>query len=66
MNEDNPGGPGTEQIILQALKEAAEAHGVHEATMLGGVHDVNWPDWYAKHMARTLEKLGFSLEKIAD
>jgi hypothetical protein len=48
-------------VILDALKRAADAHGVHEATELGGVRDEQWPEWYAAHMAKTLEEAGFLL-----
>jgi hypothetical protein len=64
-DRNHPGEPETVEIILEALKRAAEAHGEHEARELGGVHDVNWPEWYAEHMATTLKQLGYALEKIA-
>lgn len=35
--------------LAGALRRAAAAHGEHEKRN-GGVHDHNWPDWYAAHM----------------
>lgn len=35
--------------LASALRRAAAAHGEHEKRT-GGVHDVNWPDWYAEYM----------------
>lgn len=46
------------QTVLDALKQAAAAHGVHEAEELGGVYDQEWPRWYAAHMAQTLARAG--------
>jgi hypothetical protein len=51
----------TTDVLLDALKRAAEAHGVHEAEVLGGVYDAEWPQWYAEHMARTLREAGYRL-----
>jgi hypothetical protein len=56
-----PGQSTTTEILLDALKRAAEAHGVHEAKDLGGVYDKSWPEWYAAHMTRTLADAGYSL-----
>lgn len=53
----------TTAIILDALKKAAAAHGVHEAEELGGVYDEAWPQWYAAHMVRTLADGGFRLSR---
>ncbi|HYP06821.1 MAG TPA: VOC family protein, partial [Bryobacteraceae bacterium] len=39
-------------ILLEALKSAAAAHGVHETQL--GAPDSAWPEWYAEHMTRTL------------
>ncbi|HEX7944040.1 MAG TPA: VOC family protein [Phenylobacterium sp.] len=36
--------------LRSALWRAAVAHGEHEKRN-GGVHDENWPDWYAAYMA---------------
>jgi hypothetical protein len=35
--------------LEQALRRAADAHGVHEAET--GEADENWPVWYAQFMA---------------
>jgi hypothetical protein len=53
--------PTTHDILLDLLKRAAAAHGVHEAEDLGGVFDVDWPQWYAEHMTRTLAEEGYTL-----
>lgn len=45
----------TAQTIERFLREAASAHGVYEATVLNGVHHEEWPEWYAEHMAQSLE-----------
>jgi catechol 2,3-dioxygenase-like lactoylglutathione lyase family enzyme len=52
--------PATE-ILKNALDHAATDHGVYEADILGGVHDAEWPSWYADHMTRTLADAGYSL-----
>ena len=36
-------------LLAQALRRAAAAHGEHEARD-GGKYDENWPDWYAAYM----------------
>ncbi|WP_181038667.1 hypothetical protein [Arthrobacter sp. ZGTC131] len=48
----------TTEILTDALERAATAHGVYEAEVLGGVHDAEWPQWYAGHMAATLAEGG--------
>jgi len=35
--------------LAAALRRASVAHGEHEKRN-GGVHDVNWPDWYAEYI----------------
>ena len=35
--------------LAATLRRAATAHGEHEKRN-GGVHDVNWPDWYAEYI----------------
>jgi catechol 2,3-dioxygenase-like lactoylglutathione lyase family enzyme len=35
--------------LAGAMRRAAMAHGEHEKRT-GGVHDENWPDWYAAYM----------------
>jgi len=51
----------TTATLIALLKKAAEAHGVHEKADLGGVYDQNWPEWYAAHMTRELETMGYRL-----
>lgn len=46
-------------ILLDALKSAAAAHGVHEKEL--GKPDPDWPQWYAEHMTRTLGVAGYHL-----
>lgn len=48
------GPQGTEAVLKALLIDAATAHGHYEADELGGVHDNEWPSWYAAHMARAL------------
>jgi catechol 2,3-dioxygenase-like lactoylglutathione lyase family enzyme len=43
---------GSVAEVEQALRDAAIAHGKHEAEELNGVHDENWPAWYAAYMAK--------------
>jgi catechol 2,3-dioxygenase-like lactoylglutathione lyase family enzyme len=38
--------------VERALRDAAVAHGGYEADELGGVHDEDWPAWYAAYMAK--------------
>jgi catechol 2,3-dioxygenase-like lactoylglutathione lyase family enzyme len=37
--------------LAGALRRAAAAHGEHEKRN-GGVHDENWPDWYADYIVK--------------
>ncbi|WP_394769984.1 hypothetical protein [Lacisediminihabitans sp.] len=53
--------PTTTDVLLDALQRAAAAHGIHEKEDLGGVFDVEWPKWYAEHMARSLAEAGYRL-----
>ena len=46
-------------ILLDALKTAAAAHGVHEKEL--GRPDPDWPKWYAEYMTRTLGSAGYHL-----
>ncbi len=48
----------TTETVLDALKRAAAAHGIHEEQELGGVYDEEWPQWYAAHMTQTLAGAG--------
>lgn len=54
----------TTAFLRDLLERAAAAHGVYEAEVLGGVHDVNWPQWYAEHMTRSLAEAGYRLSRI--
>jgi molecular chaperone GrpE (heat shock protein) len=54
----------TTEIILDALQQAAAAHGVHEAEELGGKFDEQWPQWYAEHMTRTLAANGYQIVRV--
>lgn len=51
----------THEIILDALNKAATAHGIHEAEVLGGVYDEEWPEWYTEHMLATFATAGYNL-----
>jgi catechol 2,3-dioxygenase-like lactoylglutathione lyase family enzyme len=46
-------------ILLDALKSASVAHGLHEKEL--GRPDPDWPEWYAEHMTRTLGGAGYHL-----
>lgn len=46
-------------VLLDALKSTAIAHGVHEKEL--GKPDSDWPQWYAVEMARRLETAGYHL-----
>lgn len=50
-----------EELIVELLRDAAAAHGIHEAEDLDGVYDEQWPEWYAAHIARALEARGLSI-----
>ncbi|MGK5742539.1 hypothetical protein [Micromonospora sp. URMC 103] len=50
-------------VLLDALRRAAAAHGIHE-TQLGGP-DPDWPQWYAAHMAGTLREAGYRLGRFS-
>ena len=53
--------PTTTEFLVDLLTRTAAAHGVYEAAELDGVYDEQWPEWYAAHMARTLDELGYRL-----
>jgi hypothetical protein len=53
--------PRPNELVLDLLKQAAAAHGVHEKEDLGGVYDEAWPEWYAEHMTRTLAERGYRI-----
>jgi catechol 2,3-dioxygenase-like lactoylglutathione lyase family enzyme len=42
---------GSVAELERALRDAAEAHGLHEKEL--GHEDADWPSWYAAYMART-------------
>jgi catechol 2,3-dioxygenase-like lactoylglutathione lyase family enzyme len=56
--QESPNGNIT-GILLEALKSAAAAHGVHEKEI--GRPDPDWPQWYAEHMTHTLGAAGYHL-----
>jgi hypothetical protein len=41
--------PARIEAISALLTETEQAHGVHEATVLGGVYDKEWAEWYAAY-----------------
>lgn len=59
VNIPNPS--RTSEILLDLLRQAAAAHGIHEQEELGGVYDEAWPAWYAAHMTRALAERGYRL-----
>jgi hypothetical protein len=61
MDDDN----GMTAVLLDHLRQAAAAHGIHEKEDLGGVYDEQWPEWYAAHMTETLRAAGYRLERTA-
>ncbi|MGB3338655.1 MAG: hypothetical protein WBA73_15890 [Devosia sp.] len=64
--EQDLAGPADQTaVLLSLLKQAAAAHGIYEAQVLGGVHDVEWPQWYADHIARTMAEAGYRLVRVA-
>jgi hypothetical protein len=36
------------QQLMQWLQMAASEHHTYETTVLEGVHDAQWPEWYAR------------------
>jgi hypothetical protein len=51
-------------ILLELLKNAAAAHGIHEKDDLGGVFDEQWPEWYAAHMTQALKDQGLTIAPL--
>jgi hypothetical protein len=47
--------------LVQALRDAAAAHGVHETEI--GHPDEDWPSWYAVYMIKSLGDDGYHLTK---
>jgi hypothetical protein len=56
--------PKTTEILLDLLKRAAQAHGLHEKEI--GKPDPDWPQWYAEYMTRTLREAGFRISPERD
>jgi len=53
--------PDTTELLLELLKGAAMAHGLHEREL--GRPDPDWPQWYAEFMTRTLGEAGYSITR---
>lgn len=51
----------TTTVVRDLLERAAAAHGVYEQQELDGVYDVEWPAWYARHMAQLMRQAGLRL-----
>ena len=51
----------TTELLLDLLKRAAEAHGLHEKEL--GKPDPDWPQWYAEHMTRALSEAGYRISR---
>jgi len=51
----------TVEVLTDALRQAAQAHGIYETEELGGVHHTEWHRWYAQHMVRSLTEGGYRL-----
>ena len=51
----------TRDVLLERLKDAAAAHGIHEATVLEGRYDEEWPEWYTDHIITALADGGYSI-----
>ncbi len=49
----------TTVILLDLLKRAAAAHGLHEKEL--GKPDPDWPQWYAEYMSRALAEAGYRI-----
>jgi len=55
--------PTTTDILLDLLKRAAAAHGLHEKEI--GKPDPEWPQSYAEHMTRTLRESGYRITRAS-
>jgi hypothetical protein len=53
----------TTEILLDLLKRAAAAHGLHEKEL--GRPDPDWPQWYAEYMSHTLRESGYCISRVA-
>jgi hypothetical protein len=40
----------TEREIAALLSRTGTAHGAYEESVLGGIYDQNWADWYAAYL----------------
>jgi NAD(P)-dependent dehydrogenase (short-subunit alcohol dehydrogenase family) len=49
----------TTEILVDLLKRAEKAHGLHEKET--GKPDPDWPEWYAEYMTRTLGESGYGI-----
>jgi hypothetical protein len=38
--------------LIDMLTKTENAHGEYESTVLNGVYDQNWPDWYATYLVQ--------------
>ena len=53
--------PSTTEILVDLLKRAEQAHGLHEKEL--GRRDADWPQWYAEYMTRTLRDAGYRISR---
>ena len=53
--------PNTTEILVDLLKRAEAAHGIHEKEL--GHRDDDWPQWYAAHMTQALRAAGLRLSR---
>ena len=51
------------EILLDLLKRAAAAHGLHEKEL--GKPDPDWPQWYAEYMSRALAEAGYRISRAS-
>jgi hypothetical protein len=51
------------EILLDLLKRAAAAHGLHEKEL--GKPDPDWPQWYAEYMSRALGEAGYRISRFS-
>jgi hypothetical protein len=49
------------EILLDLLKRAAAAHGLHEKEL--GKPDPDWPQWHAGYMSRALSEAGYRISR---
>jgi hypothetical protein len=54
--------PTLADLLTEALQSAAAAHGRYEREL--GRPDPDWPQWYARHMTRTLGEAGYQLSRV--